>query len=373
MKIKEIRIAIDDQVLGLQDSFCDNVVLYPVSWKALNREWLNKNKINILISRSVTRINADLLRDTSVGVVGVTSSGTDHVDKNYLKSCHVPLFSAPGSNAQAVKDYVFWLLAYLEKNKLLNGKQAGIIGVGHVGKQIEALLKMLDFSVSLNDPLRVLDEPEFISMDLKDFADLDLICLHPSLSRQGPFPSYHLVTENFLKRLKPNTVIINASRGGVIDSEALLRQHYPLHYCFDVFENEPHINLDVVKECRIATPHIAGHTIESFHRASFQVVQQIGAYWEEHYSQTIVKEKTAISNHLPKIDRRECQRWYDVILSLYDFNLKALFKPDNFYALREANRFRHDFSAAKLILNPAFPKEDKKCLLDYGLKCHEYE
>ena len=125
----------------------------------------------------------------------------------------------------------------------------------------------------LNDPPRAAREPGFQSTPLTEFVDLDLLCLHPALVREGAYPSWHLLDDSFLRRQKPGTVLLNASRGAVLDTEVLLRQSH-LQLCLDVWEHEPEINLELLRRTVIGTPHIAAYSIDAKRRASELLYQQ---------------------------------------------------------------------------------------------------
>ena len=134
-------------------------------------------------------------------------------------------------------------------------------------------LAQAGFQLVLNDPPRAAREPGFQSTPLTEFADLDLLCLHPALVREGAYPSWHLLDDSFLKRQKSGMVLLNASRGAVLDTEVLLRQRH-LQLCLDVWEHEPEINLELLRRTVIATPHIAAYSIDAKRRASELLYQQ---------------------------------------------------------------------------------------------------
>lgn len=299
---------------------------------------------DVLICRSVLPVNQALLDNTHVRVVATASSGTDHIDARYLASRGIALFSAPGSNAQGVADYVLWMLAYLAKSGRII-KTAGIIGVGHVGRKVQGILDTLGLSVLLYDPPRALIEPDFISATLDEIAQQDVICVHASLSRDGRYPSEHLLSSDWLHKLKKNAILINAARGAILDTQAVLDLKDRDDICIiaDVFEHEPQIHPDFVRRCLMTTPHIAGHTVESFARATQMIVDQILGYFY------MIKIPPAPSFY-------KGGNAYEKILQCYDFQsmppeISPPLSAENFYALRQYHGRRHDFSWTSAVIN----------------------
>lgn len=355
---------------------------------AFDIELLPLNKINadtlqnadILICRSTLPVNQALLGNTPVKLVATATSGTDHIDKAYLSAKGIAVFSAPGSNAPAVADYILWMIAYLKKQGF-TGKTAGVIGAGHVGTQVQRLLETLGFEVFMNDPPKTLREAHFSSTDLQEIAECDLICVHAELSHELPYSSYHLLSDAWFNMLKPDAVLINAARGAIINSHALLAHKKNIYLCLDVFENEPYISENILQKAQFITPHIAGYSVESFLRASEMVSRQIGNYFgidEEsggdcQLSDVATRMKEASRPGMAVhemamqpsllIDASECQFWHDVILKLYNFHSELDLTPETFYTLRERHRLRHDFSALSIKIGEQLPERDR-CLLE---------
>ncbi len=219
-----------------------------------------------LVVRSITEVNEDLLRDTPVKFVGTATIGTDHVDEDYLYSKNIYFTSAAGCNAKAVKEYVFTaLLKILVERKLkLKDLSIGIIGVGNIGKRIEQAANILGLKVLLNDPprQRLESDPKFVS--LEKALEADIITFHVPLNLEGIDRTVHLLDEDKLQNLGKGTIIINASRGPVIDNAALekLLDKKDFSVVLDVWENEPDVNIDLMNKTVFATPHIAGYSLE---------------------------------------------------------------------------------------------------------------
>jgi erythronate-4-phosphate dehydrogenase len=258
-----VKIVADEQLPYLQEYFGkqSDVVVKP--GRAITHAEVKE--ADILLVRSITHVNQHLLANTRVKFVGSMTAGADHLDIPWLEQAGIAWCTAAGFNAPPVADYVISTLAALQRKTLLlqQPRTAAVIGVGHVGKLVAAQLALLNFTVILCDPLRAAQEPDFNSVSLTDIADVDLISLHVPLTKTGEHPTYHCINADFLRRQKPGCVIINASRGAVIDSAALLQHGSTLHWCLDVWEREPHIDKEILAQCIFATPHIAGYSLQS--------------------------------------------------------------------------------------------------------------
>ena len=220
---------------------------------------------DILLVRAVTNVNEKLLAGSSVKFVGSMTAGADHLDTGWLDQAGISWSSAPGFNAPPVADYVVSAVAALMRRRLLPHKRlkAAVIGAGFVGTLVIEKLKLLEVDVMVCDPLRSEQEPDFKSTALEDIAGVDLISLHVPLTRDQQYATHHMIDGEFLQRQKPGCTLLNASRGGVVDSEALLEHGAHLTWCLDVFEDEPAINKAILERAAIATPHIAGYSVQS--------------------------------------------------------------------------------------------------------------
>ncbi len=228
---------------------------------------------DILLIRSVTRINADLLCDTNVRFVASATSGIDHVDIEFLKQHQIGFAYAPGSNAQSVVEYILSSLFILanQKDFQLQDKVVGIIGCGQVGSRLLESLRVIGVKCVVNDPPLRDKTGNAMYRDLKETLTADIITLHVPLADNGPYPTRQLVNENFLSKINPQGILINTSRGSVID-EGSLRQFLKFHDDFsvvlDVWENEPDIDRELLACVDIGTPHIAGYSTEGKMRAT---------------------------------------------------------------------------------------------------------
>ena len=221
---------------------------------------------NVLLVRSITKVNEALLQGTAVKFVGSASAGVDHIDADYLHARNIGYASAPGSNANSVAEYVIGALLILAHRQgfLLSGKTIGIVGVGHIGKLVKKKAEALGMHPVLHDP-PLADRGELKHTSLRETLGCDVVTLHTPLTTSGPYPTYHLLNEHTFTYLKPSAVFINASRGEVVASKALIhtitkKRIGPV--VLDVWEEEPHINWDLFNAVTIGTPHIAGHSLD---------------------------------------------------------------------------------------------------------------
>ena len=214
---------------------------------------------DVLIVRTRTRVNVSLLEGSHVRMVCTATIGYDHIDRAYCESHGIRWISCPGCNAQAVCDYITeaWD-EYLSPSTIhLSPLTIGIIGVGHVGSLVAAHALGRGYQVLLNDPAKGYTD----SLDTIAHK-CDIITYHVPLDAT----TYHMCEEAFLRQCKPDALIINAARGGVVDEQALLRSGRP--YILDTWENEPNIDKGVLAHAWRASMHIAGYSIAGKYRAS---------------------------------------------------------------------------------------------------------
>ncbi|MBE5252276.1 MAG: 4-phosphoerythronate dehydrogenase PdxB [Enterobacterales bacterium endosymbiont of Blomia tropicalis] len=237
-----------------------------------------------LMVRSVTNVNEALLAGKPVKFVGTATAGTDHIDEAWLQQAGIAFSAAPGCNAIAVVEYVFSSLLLLAERDgfQLRDRTVGIIGVGNVGGRLQKRLDAWGVKTLLCDPPRAErgDEGDFLSLD--DVVNqADILTFHTPLFKDGPYKSWHLADLALLMALRPNTILINACRGPVVDNAALLevlKMRSDLSVVLDVWEPEPELSLDLLDKVDIATAHIAGYTLEGKARGTTQVFEAWSAF-----------------------------------------------------------------------------------------------
>jgi len=346
-----MKIVADKDIPFVEHYFADCGELVLISGRTLKREQLLD--ADILLSRSVTPINRELLEDTPVRFVACVSTAENHIDNVWLDAKKIGWCTAAGFNATPVVEYVVSVIAALQKNNLLQPKnlRAGVIGVGRIGSQVVEKLKLLGFSVVMCDPIRAEREPDFISKALENFTDLDLITLHVPLTWDGAYPTYHFINRKFLQRQKTGAVLINAARGSVIDSEDFKIAGTQLHACFDVWENEPRIDKKILQQALIATPHIAGYSVQSKYRGTEMIYNKLRAA-------KIISATAKSSLPLPHLRLDALQDWRDVVLQVFnpskltaEMKQRLLNKNDDgtvFDTMRREFIHRHEFAYVDL-------------------------
>ena len=307
---------------------------------------------DILMTRTVTPVNADLLANTAVKFVGTATAGYDHLDTSWLTDNGIAWAYAPGVNATAVAEYVICCIAYLQTQNVLSPQaRIGVIGVGHIGAKVAKRLQTLGLDVLLNDPPRAAQESHFYSTPLSQFQDLDCICLHTPLTTTGSFPTHHLLNESFLKTLNPSCVLLNAGRGAVIDNVALAKSSMKT-ICLDVWENEPNIVLSLLEKATIATPHIAGYSLQAKFQAVYMIYEKIKKHFhfqDAHPEDFLMDIRKKIK--LPVVPN---DTWQTLALKIYNpvddtqIMKKTLLSASDparaFETLRQHYAFRNEFS-----------------------------
>lgn len=353
-----MRILADATLPNIND-YCDNffdLVLYHNQLDLLT----HINNADILICRSTLNVNEKLLKSSKLKCVATASSGTDHIDKRYLKLNNIELIDAKGTNAGAVCDYVLATISWLIKEKLIVANKVGIVGVGAVGSKLWRILEFLGFEVKGYDPLKEKRCADFKSCRIEDLYSVDVICIHANLHETQPNPSLNLFNYSLLKKLKRGVVIINASRGDIVNEADLLTidnviPQRSIIYCTDVFSDEPNINPDIVSYAKISTPHIAGHSIEAKNNAVRKIFKDLyNIYAPYLLAKEEYFEADSLINYMqscPVGSRFILQnsKFQEEILGKYNPYYEtqiiklAKDKREAFINLRKNHTFRHDF------------------------------
>ena len=234
---------------------------------------------DVLLVRSVTRVDAALLAQArQLKFVGTATIGTDHIDQAALAARGIAFSSAPGCNKVSVGEYVISaLLVLAERYQLcLAGMTLGIIGAGNTGSSVAAKAHALGMQVCLCDPplAEAGDPRDFVPYDVA--LGCDVVSFHVPLRDDGCYPTRHLLDAVRIAQLPAGQLLINASRGEVWDNlSLLLRQQTaePLRLVMDVWEHEPDILQELIPYTELATPHIAGYSLEGKIMGTYQLYQ----------------------------------------------------------------------------------------------------
>ncbi|MXP67294.1 DUF3410 domain-containing protein [Pantoea sp. Aalb] len=272
-----MKIIVDENMPYAYELFSRTGKVLSVPGRELSKIEL-KDTIGLMV-RSITNVNAKLLDNTSIKFVGTATSGTEHIDYHVLKKKGISFSSAPGCNSIAVVEYIFSVLFFLaERDGFdLRNRIVGIIGAGNIGNCLNKRLKVLGVETLICDPPRKNrgDKEIFYSLD-ELVAKADILTFHTPLFIDGLYKSWHLVDINLLNSLKKNTILINTCRGSVVDNKALLQiltMRKDISVILDVWEEEPNISLELLNKIDIATPHIAGYTLEGKTRGTIQIFE----------------------------------------------------------------------------------------------------
>lgn len=246
---------------------------------------------DVLVVRSVTAVDANLLAGTGIRCVATATSGLDHLDVESLEAAAVGVVNAQGANAWSVAEYVLAALVELvsRSEKPLADHSCGIVGFGHVGSAVYKLLSGLGLRCCVYDPWLAGSDTSIPFCDWDTIAKQDIVTLHTPLVQGGRYPTFHMIDESFLGRMVEDSILINASRGGVVDGAALLhakQRGTGLRTALDVWEGEPDISVELLGCTDLATPHIAGYSweakVEATRRVYRGVCEHFGltASWE---------------------------------------------------------------------------------------------
>lgn len=233
---------------------------------------------DVLIVRTRTQCNADLLEGTPVKMVTTATIGMDHIDLEYCQSRGIKVANAAGCNAGGVMQYVFSAVYGIAARKGIKVDDAkfGIIGVGNVGTKVEELARYLGFEVLRCDPPRAAAEGEegFCSLEYL-LENSDIVTMHVPLDET----TRGMADETFFALMKPGAIFINAARGEVINENALIAASPKLGaVVIDTWCNEPRINQELLEVADIATPHIAGYSYQGKENATIMAVRAVARH-----------------------------------------------------------------------------------------------
>lgn len=227
------------------------------------------NDADAAITRSKTKITPDLVNGSRLRFVGTATAGADHLAIPALESAGIAWARAPGCNAESVAEYVVCALLWLRRLRgvQLSGRRIGIVGVGQVGGRVVRAARALGMTPLVCDPPRREAEPDAMAwMSLEALLpQCDLVTLHTPLIDGGPCPTRGMADADFFDRLPKGAVFINTSRGEVADEpvlKAVLASGYLSHAVLDVWAREPDIDAALMDAIDLATPHIAGYSLD---------------------------------------------------------------------------------------------------------------
>jgi erythronate-4-phosphate dehydrogenase len=269
---------------------------------------------NILLVRSITPVNRELLEDTPVKFVASATIGVDHIDTEYLKEKSIGFAYAPGSNAESVAEYVISALFLLSSrmNRPLQQMTLGIVGVGNIGSKVYRCAEALGMRCLLNDPpkKKLTESDIYISLN-QIVEESDILTFHVPLITSGEYNTYHLVNHDLIAKMKKDVILINTSRGRVFDEKSIRAERARIGgLVLDVWENEPSINTEIFKITDIGTPHIAGYSVDGKIRGTKMIYDAACAFffskpkWQipDNYLSEVIKQIDVCSSAQPVAD-----------------------------------------------------------------------
>jgi erythronate-4-phosphate dehydrogenase len=350
--IAEMKIVADDKLVLLDETFGPHGQVQRVSGREISPGMLGD--ADVLLLRSVTAAGPELLAGSPVRFVGTATSGTDHLDVPWLESRGIYWASAPGCNADAAAQYSLALIweACRRTGRDPRSQSVGIIGRGRVGGRLIKLLRALDIiSVACDPPLALAGETDLV--DLDQALQQDIVSLHVPLSRDGAHPTRGMLDTQRLARMRDGAILVNTARGEVVNGAALLIecQRRRLHAALDVWPGEPDVNLQLLRATVLASPHVAGYSVEGKRNGTMMVYQEFLRWLGEpepvpadHARPDLIHRLSVQGDPLTQVLDTVCGVAED------DRVMRTqLLSADNvaaaFDRLRSTYRLRHDFGA----------------------------
>lgn len=249
----------------------------------------NVNRYDVLVVRSRTKVSKDVIENgSSLKVIARVGVGLDNVDTKYAESKNIQVINAQEAATNAVSELVIGFMIslarlipyahselskgnWLKKSLIgteLSGKYLGIVGVGNIGRNVGRIARAMRMNIIGYDIYPIsreyINEVGMINADLNTLVESsDFITIHVPLSAD----TYHLFDSNLLSRMKKSACIVNSSRGGIVDENALydlLKDQKIAGAGLDVFEAEPPTNKKFLELPNVlCTPHIGAQTKEA--------------------------------------------------------------------------------------------------------------
>lgn len=272
-----MKIVADENILFVREAFetLGDVIVLP--GREISNEVLRD--ADLLLVRTVTKVNEKLLAGTSVRMVASATAGEDHIDRRLLHDAAIAYAYAPGSNAVSVAEYVIqsMLIVAGQRGMTLEGRRLGVVGAGHVGSHVYTMARALGMECVLNDPPLQRETGDARYRPIEEIHACDVVSLHVSLNRDGEDKTVHLVNEEFLSKLQPRTLLVNTARGEVVNSKALpyWKQQSDLRFILDVWEHEPNVDPRVIALADFATPHVAGYGFDGKVRGTEMIYRAV--------------------------------------------------------------------------------------------------
>ncbi len=342
---RRIRIVADSNIPFLEGVFEPYADISYIDGKDITREDITN--ADVMIIRTRTRCNRELLHGTKVSLIATATIGTDHIDIQYCRDNGIRVYNAQGCNAGGVMQYVFSALyGTASRNAIkLDGATLGIIGVGNVGKKVEHMARYLGFNVLKCDPPRAAKEgpEEFVSMEYL-LASSNIVTMHTPLDES----TFKMADRDFFSLMKPGTFFINASRGEVVDEQALIEAIPKLGpVIIDTWNNEPDVNKELIEMVDIATPHIAGYSFQGKQNGTASAVRAVARQFDilglYHFFPTNdLPEHQPIRLDLKGKNQGEITAVFQYNYPIFTDDFMFRMDPDNFERMRSEYQYRRE-------------------------------
>ena len=349
-----MRILADENITQVREYFAPYGEVLTVAGRSITAA--NVRDCDALLVRSVTPVTAGLLRDSRCRFVATATSGIDHIDVAGLASAGIALGWARGCNAVSVVDYVFSVLASISDDSGDDWRHwsVGIIGCGEIGSRLAGRLLQLGMTVQIHDPLLPRSHPlAFCFAPMERVLQQQVVTLHVPLTRDGGFPTWHLLARRQLDLIPPTSLFINAARGAAVDNSALLQwldDRPQQRVVLDTWEHEPTISLELLSRVKLGTPHIAGYSFEGKLTGTRMILRDFCRHFS--LPESVTTESTCVPLAVP-VEGTESTRLNGLIRQAYDVRrdhramlslLQSSDPPGDFDALRKHYPQRHEFS-----------------------------
>ncbi|MFC2996671.1 4-phosphoerythronate dehydrogenase [Acinetobacter sichuanensis] len=349
-----MKIVADENLAFTEYFFSEYGEIHQAAGRTLTHDDVKES--DVLLVRSVTKVNEALIGNTALQFVGSATIGTDHLDIEALEKHQIAWSNAAGCNAQAVAEYVITALLHLNVSLIDQNKTftLGIIGLGNVGSRLAYMATLLGWHVIGYDPFVKCNYIQQVELE-RLLKTADAITTHVPLTKAGEHPTYHLINAEALAMMKPEAILINSARGAVVEEAALIQdiQQTQRRVVLDVFEHEPEISQQLLDLISIVTPHIAGYSFEGKARGTQMIYEAFCktfdyAAHKKFESQLPACEQYFYGNNIKQTLKKYLTEIYDIQRD--DDNLRACLKDGKvdqkaFDYLRKTYPLRREWAA----------------------------
>ncbi len=300
-----------------------------------------------ILTRTRTRCDASLLDGSKVSLISTATIGMDHIDLEYCAEHGIEVANASGCNAGGVMQYVFSALygVSARKGMKIDGSTIGIVGVGNVGRKIEAMAEYLGFNVLRCDPPRAEREGTegFCSLETL-LAESDIVTLHVPLDDT----TRGMANSDFFTLMKPGAIFINAARGEVMVDEALLEACPKLGaVIIDTWNNEPDVNEELIDAVDIATPHIAGYSYQGKLNGTSLAVKAVARHFgidelKDFYPMDELSDHVPLALDLKGKNHGEIAAVFQYNYPIFTDDFRFRMEPHKFEKLRTEYKYRRE-------------------------------